>query len=73
MDQFSLEEEGNALFLMQEVSQNDGICKQQDEEDDTVFGIDRNLFDDMVNQAEGVPHYSDICDVEEVFEKPTFQ
>ena len=73
MDQFSLEEEGNELFLTQEVTQNDGICKRQDEEDDTVFGIDRNLFDDMVNQAEGVPHYSDISDVEEVFEKPTFQ
>ena len=66
MDVFSLEEEeGNDLFITQEVKQNDGIEDMSGinaEEGDVEDMEWRDLFGVDISQNSNLPHYSDISD-----------
>ena len=77
MDTFSLEDDGNELFVTQEARHIDVDMEKNTEYDDSVFGIEADDFSEPLGLAgnvnEGVPHYSDISRDEVDFQKPTFQ
>ena len=74
MDMLSLEEDdGDAVFITQEVSQKLKFGDKSDDEVDGLFDFDVPSLQVVADLVKVVPHYSDISDEEDVFEKLKFQ
>ena len=78
MDTYSLEDEGNEMFITQKSNDEGKMEVESDGEFDDLFGIGdvgRVSKENAIihDGADSVPHYSDITYDEEVFEKPSFK
>ena len=73
MDAFSLEEDdGNELFITQQSNSKDIFDEEKSDSDGDLLGI--GIVDGpSTSDGASVPHYSDISDDENDFEKPRFQ